>query len=198
MRDAHILILSTCSVCPTNQQTHEVVTDVDANGDVDKMDKCPKCGVPAIQVVDGECIECRLFQKHRDPEPVTYADKLKDLLSRAGNQTFFSLLPDLWSGKIAVQICPVPKGKACKYLYFDKGNLSTSVIYFDTNAYADSKLSIFDMQSDTWHFLPEDMEFSSPINDREERCIRLLNRTDTPERMRFFASCEHADTWMEQ
>ena len=198
MRSAHILILSKCSVCPANHKTRKVVTHIDANGDVDKMDKCPKCGVPAIQVVDGECIECRLFQVHRDPEPVTYADKLKVMVSQAGTESFFSLMPRLWSGRIAVRMMPVPKGKAVKYMFFERGNLAVMGVHFGSNAIEHSNLNMVDLESDQWHLLPEDMEFSSPVEDREARAIRVLNHFSTPDRMRFFAHCEHAETWMQQ
>ena len=198
MRSAHILILSKCSVCPANHKTRKVVTHIDANGDVDKMDKCPKCGVPAMQVVDGECIECRLFQVHRDPEPVTYADKLKVMVSQAGTESFFSLMPRLWSGRIAVRDLPHPTGKAVKYMFFDRGNLETLSMTIPDNAMINTNLSLLDMSDDTWHLLPEDMEFSSPVDDREMRAIRLMNRMKNPEFMRFFAHCEHAETWMQQ
>lgn len=162
------------------------------------MDRCPKCGIPALQVVDGECIECRLFQRHSDPEPVTYADKLKALLSHPGEESFFSAIPKLWSGSIAVRNIPVPKGKAVKYLYFDKGNVITMVIHFGSNAHEDSKLNMIDMESDAWHLIPADMEFSSPVPNREDRAIRVLNAFETSDRLRFFAHCEHAETWMHQ
>ena len=198
MTDAHILISSKCSVCPSNHKTQKVVIYIDANGDVDKMDKCPKCGVPAMQVVDGECIECRLFQKHRDPEPVTYADKLKVMLSQAGKESFFSLLPRLWSGRIAFREIAHPISKAVKYMYFDRGNLETLSVTFPGQQMIDTKLSMLDMSDDTWHLLPEDMEFSCPVDNREMRAIRLMNRLKDPEFMRFFAHCEHAETWMQQ
>lgn len=151
-----------------------------------------------MQVVDGECIECRLFQKHRDPEPVTYADKLKVMVSQAGTESFFSLLPRLWSGRIAVRNLPVPTGKAVKYMFFDRGNLETLSMTVPDNAMINTNLSLLDMSDDTWHLLPEDMEFSSPVDDREMRAIRLMNRMERPEFMRFFAHCEHAETWMQQ
>lgn len=162
------------------------------------MDKCPKCGVPAMQVENGECIECRLFQVHRDPEPVTFAEKLKVLVSRPGTDTFFTLMAPLWAGRIAVRFLPVPTGKCVKYLYFERGSLVTMAVHFKSNAMDNSKLSMMDLESDQWHLLPEDMEFSSPVEDREARAIRVLNHFSTDDRKRFFAHCEHAETWMDQ
>lgn len=162
------------------------------------MERCEKCKVPALQLIDGWCIECRIFNRATDDESITYNAKLESLLSRPGNHTFFSMISKLWSGSIAVQYAHFCKTTSVKYLYFHNGNLITTLMHLDNNQVADSKLNITDLESDTWHLLPADLESEAPIPDRDKRAIAVLNQTMSPARMRFMANCEHADNWMNQ
>ena len=162
------------------------------------MEKCSKCGIPASQLYSGTCIECMLLQPHRDPEPVTYDEKLKALLQDAGRETFFSGMGKMWSGSILVRYSVIPTGRAPMYMYFDRARLVTLAADDNTGNLEEKHIGITDMAIDSWHILPEDMEAESPIAGRRERVTTLFSRSCPPEWSRFIANCEHADTWMQQ
>jgi hypothetical protein len=163
------------------------------------MEKCKKCNIPAIQLMNGECIECMLFQRHSDPAPVTYDEKLNAILSTPGIHSFLSVLHRLWTGAVAVRLTDVPHqhnerfpGKEPHYMYFDRGMLMC------TSEGRELHVSMLDMQCDHWHVLPFDMEAECPVGTGKERMQVFLNRHDSNERNLFFAHCEHADSWMHQ
>ena len=197
MRHAHILILSTDRVRPLHTGKAKEVTLVDAKEVID-MEKCFKCGIPATQLYNGTCIECMLFQTHRDPEPVTYDEKLKALLQNAGTESFFSGMSKMWSGSILVRYCAVPFGREPMYMYFDRAQLMAQAADDDTKQLKVRHIGITDMAADDWHILPEDMEADAPVEARRERGITLLNRHTPNDWARVFAHCEHAETWMQQ
>lgn len=197
MRDAHILISSTDRVRPLHITKVKAVTLVDAKEVID-MEKCPKCGIPAVQLYNGTCMECMLFQTHRDPEPVTYAEKLKALLQNAGTESFFSGMSKMWSGSILVRYSAIPFGRAPMYMYFDCGHLVAQAADDDTKQLKVRHIGITDMAADDWHILPEDMEAEAPVESRRDRAIDLITRCTPNEWARVFAHCEHAETWMQQ
>lgn len=197
MRDAHILISSTDRVRPLHTTKAKVVTLVDAKEVID-MEKCPKCGIPAVQLYNGTCMECMLFQPHRDPEPVTYAEKLKALLQDAGRETFFSGMSKMWSGSILIRYSAIPSGRAPMYMYFDRGRLITMGSEDDSLKLEEKHIGITDLAADDWHILPEDMEADAPVADRHARACTLLTKCTPNEWARVFAHCEHAETWMQQ
>jgi len=197
VRDAHILISSTNRVRPLYTRKVKAVTLVDAKEVID-MEKCPKCGIPAVQLYNGTCMECMLFQPHRDPEPVTYAEKLKALLQNAGTESFFSGMSKMWSGSILVRYSAIPFGRAPMYMYFERGHLVAQSASDDTTQLKVRHIGIVDMAADDWHILPEDMEAEAPVESRRDRAIDLLTRCTPNEWARVFAHCEHAETWMQQ
>ena len=162
------------------------------------MEKCSKCGIPATQLYNGTCIECMLLQPHRDPEPVTYDEKLKALLQDAGRETFFSGMGKMWSGSILVRYSAVPFGREPMYMFFDCGRLVVKAADDDTKEFAIRHIGITQMAADDWNILPEDMETEAPIGSRRERAIDLFNGCTPSEWSRVFAHCEHAENWMQQ
>ena len=162
------------------------------------MEKCSKCEIPATQLYSGTCIECMLLQPHRDPEPVTYDEKLKALLQDAGRETFFSGMGKMWSGSILVRYSVIPTGRAPMYMYFDRARLVTLATDDTTGNLEEKHIGITDMAIDSWHILPEDMEADAPITGRRERATTFLSRSCPPEWSRFIAHCEHAENWMQQ
>jgi hypothetical protein len=139
-----------------------------------------------------------LFETHRDPEPVTYAEKLKVLLQNAGTESFFSGMSKMWSGSILVRYSIIPIGYAPMYMYFDGGRLVTMSQDDDSGKLEERHIGIADMAADDWHILPEGMEDDSPIRGRRERYCTLLTKCTPNEWARVFAHCEHAETWMQQ